>query len=105
MSRSRFDILKKGNEANFCGEIDWTKEDVYSIPWDPISGGLNMFYNDFNISNHFYENYYSEFEDMMDYLEVFEEFDEHVPHMGDLQRALFYQINDLWSDPTKWSNT
>ena len=31
-SRTRLDLAKLGTEAALCGEIDRTKEDVYSVP-------------------------------------------------------------------------
>jgi len=49
MKRKRFNVQKTGTEAGYCGEIDRSKEDTYSLPqtfWDP----RNVMFDAFNIS-------------------------------------------------------
>lgn len=101
-SWTRFDIAKSGTEAALCGEIDRTKEDVYSVPWTLKSIVHNLYADGFNITQHFLDNYDWYFDDLLTAFpdEIIDE-----THMGDLTRNIFYQINDLRADPLKWSVT
>ena len=103
LQRSRFDLQKSDAESLYCSEIDRSKEDVYSTPRSIESVFRDLKYGDFDISEHFIQNY----PDYMDYLlqdwvpdEILDE-----THMGDLARSIFYQINDLRTDPPKWAET